>query len=110
MAHGCYLGEHFSDIGFDMLQDEQKVMTWRIVRALLDQFNAFLASLAATSPNTISYFDFRPVVRQTIAGGPGARVFGIDADWFDFELHPSPSAAQRMASAYAPALPTLAVA
>ena len=109
-AHGVYLGEHFSDMGFDLLQDEQKVMTWRIVMKLLDQFNLYLAALAAASPHTISYVDLRPVVRQSISGLPGHRSFGVDADWYDYELHPSPAAANRMADAFSPVLPALAIA
>jgi hypothetical protein len=108
-AHGPFLGKIFDhDLGFDLLNSEYKALTWKIVMKLVDAFNSFIISLANTSPK-IEYFDFRPVVRARL-GPPRHRTFGVDADWFDFELHPSPAAANRMATTYSSGLPKPAVA
>jgi hypothetical protein len=108
---GIYLGKYFCSLGFDLLKLEEKAMSWQIVGSLVDAFNAFLTSFAAQRQGKVKYFDFRPVVKSVLGPPPPSRrTFGVDADWFDYELHPSPEAAVKMAALYAPTLPAMAVA
>jgi hypothetical protein len=101
VAHGPFLGEQFSDRGFDLTAEERKAMAWRIVMKFIEYFNQFLVSLAQGARN-VEYLNFREIVRNRL-GPVGHRTFGVDEDWFD-EIHPSVSAERQMAEKYKEAL------
>ena len=87
---GPYLGKHFEQIGFDLQRHLE--LARAIVRNMVDRFNSNLEALASSS-RLVKYIDFRRTIRQD-----------DDKDWYDYELHPSPRAAKKMAKLYRPLL------
>jgi hypothetical protein len=83
---GQYIGSHFEYLGFDLAVHAD--LARAIVKLMVDRFNAFLKHLAQSN-SKVRYVDFRQTIRQN-----------VDGDWFDYELHPSASAAARMAKQY----------
>ncbi len=86
-AHGIFIGSKFENRGFDLLNAKQNALAQAIIKVMIDRFNTFLNTFAASS--NVEYVDFRPIVGKN--------------DWFD-ELHPNAATAKRMAKLYAPLL------
>lgn len=101
--HGPFLGVQFEDNrGFDLTNDEQKAMSWRIIMRFIDAFNDFLKDFTKDASN-VHYVDFRETVKTTL-GLPHHREFGVNDYWFD-ELHPSRVATRDMADKFRSVLP-----
>ena len=85
--NGIFLGVHLARRGLHPL--DRPELCNAIVRWLVDHFNKRLAGLEARHAN-LRYVDLRNTVRED--------------EWFDQELHPSASAAERLAGKIAPVL------
>jgi hypothetical protein len=88
-ANGIYIGKYFEYLGFDLLIPKQKSLAWAIVAELVDRFNRVLTTFASNHSRVVRYVDFRKAVLQS-----------DNRDWFDYELHPSKRAANKMADVY----------
>jgi hypothetical protein len=97
-ANGVYIGKYFEYLGFDLLIPKQKSLAWAIVAELVDRFNRVLKTFASNHSRAVKYVDFRGTVLQS-----------DNRDWFDYELHPSKRAANKMADLYERALPIVSI-
>src|SRR5262249_32721495 len=94
--HGIFMGKHFEALGFNMSDARTKLLTWQIVKELVDRFNRALQTFAQMH-GKVQYFDFRGVLQNN------------DDDWFNWlerhELHPSAAGANKLADRFQAALP-----
>jgi hypothetical protein len=98
VANGIYIGKYFEYLGFDLLVPKQNSLAWAIVAELVDRFNRVLKTFANNHNRIVTYVDFRGTVLQSDG-----------RDWFDYELHPSKRAANKMADVYEEVLSRISV-